>query len=712
MRLEKPENVQHEHMPSGSDGLPGSNTLTSIKRGVAAWEKSMCLCTALLSTQISFRRRSLYRHSNGYSQHSHRSNIKAQFSPIPRQCIPQVSIVTASTNDSVAPIPGELIDSTKTERTSATPSYTPELYRAMPHENSIRLLCIHKGFPSDRVEITLKLARLDHPTPTYEALSYVWGSGVQVSHIIDETTKTPIPVTGNLYNALKGVRKFEQDRIVWVDALCINQSDGKEKSIQVRKMNSIYTHAARVIVWLGDDEAGDADGAIAMLDSLANPEGERTQYEARSRDSIPFMPSQDFDIRDSKAWRKVMIFFCNTWFTRLWVLQEIVLAQDAIFVWGDCSISWAYVGAAINSIRKIDLIRGLLQTRNLQNAFLMWHMSSVAHHTRTFNDNRQSHQPGIFPFLHLLDIARGFEVTDPRDKIYGLLGFPTRCDYLGASSVLPDYSLSVAQVYTNVTLSSITKTRNLDILALVVPNHPQNTDCIDTLPSWVPDFNSQATAAPISNINTAQKYTAGIFRPLHLLPCTKPHLLCLEGTVLDTIRRTGPSISFVQSLKSQQNLESLIHWYTDAGATVHSLSEILTGGRDREGLLLSPHQKEACVAFLSRTIQNYGLDASTKHVAPAHHDNLKWRDTIHRFTTYRQPFLTCTGRFGLGPTSLSEGDTVAVLWGGQCPFVLSGVDDRQWLLRGECYVQGWMDGEGVAELVLTTGREGVKFEFI
>ncbi len=93
----------------------------------------------------------------------------------------------------------------------------------MPHEDSVRLLRLCKGELSDPVEVVLEFARLDDTIPEYEALSYVWGSNVTVSHIIHKTTQDHIPVTRNLYDALKGVRQTGQDRLIWVDALCINQ---------------------------------------------------------------------------------------------------------------------------------------------------------------------------------------------------------------------------------------------------------------------------------------------------------------------------------------------------------------------------------------------------------------------------------------------------------------------------------------------------------
>jgi hypothetical protein len=84
----------------------------------------------------------------------------------------------------------------------------------------------------------------------YEALSYVWG---------DENDRFPIKVEGcsvsitkNLYSALKYLRLENQIRILWIDALCINQSDIREREQQVAFMGLIYSRASLVVVWLGE----------------------------------------------------------------------------------------------------------------------------------------------------------------------------------------------------------------------------------------------------------------------------------------------------------------------------------------------------------------------------------------------------------------------------------------------------------------------------
>src|SRR5699024_9944047 len=84
----------------------------------------------------------------------------------------------------------------------------------------------------------------------YGALSYVWGIDVKPQSImLDGCT---FPVTSNLHAALINLRDHQIDRVLWVDAISINQDDQDEKSKQIPLMRTIYAQAAHVIVWLGE----------------------------------------------------------------------------------------------------------------------------------------------------------------------------------------------------------------------------------------------------------------------------------------------------------------------------------------------------------------------------------------------------------------------------------------------------------------------------
>ncbi|KAH8891552.1 hypothetical protein GQ53DRAFT_604942, partial [Thozetella sp. PMI_491] len=86
----------------------------------------------------------------------------------------------------------------------------------------------------------------------FEALSYAWG--LPTATRPTRADGKEFHVTVNLYAALRRLRMASRERVVWIDQLCINQTDDQEKSQQVALMSRIYSAAQRVIVWLGDED--------------------------------------------------------------------------------------------------------------------------------------------------------------------------------------------------------------------------------------------------------------------------------------------------------------------------------------------------------------------------------------------------------------------------------------------------------------------------
>jgi Heterokaryon incompatibility protein (HET) len=108
--------------------------------------------------------------------------------------------------------------------------------------------------------------------PRYEALSYTWGDAdvCEFAQIEVEDTQAigePCPRLGirpNLASALRYLRYLDNTRVLWIDALCINQEDIEERNEQVKRMTNIYTLAHRVIAWLGE-ESNDSKHALSTL---------------------------------------------------------------------------------------------------------------------------------------------------------------------------------------------------------------------------------------------------------------------------------------------------------------------------------------------------------------------------------------------------------------------------------------------------------------
>jgi len=115
-------------------------------------------------------------------------------------------------------------------------------------EPSIRILELFPGEPQEQLRCSLRNVQLS-PTLKYEALSYCWGKP-SLTYTVS-CNGFEMPVTLSLHSALSRLRYKDQARILWADAICINQEDKLEKAYQVRLMSTIYSHATQVNVWLG-----------------------------------------------------------------------------------------------------------------------------------------------------------------------------------------------------------------------------------------------------------------------------------------------------------------------------------------------------------------------------------------------------------------------------------------------------------------------------
>jgi hypothetical protein len=139
-------------------------------------------------------------------------------------------------------------------------------------QSQIRLLKLFPGNSRQRVECASFTASLEEKGLTYEALSYTWGSKHTTDTILLD--EKPFLVTSNLNDALRRLRQPDESRILWVDAICINQQDDTERSQQVGLMRRIYNQASKVVIWLGSRKCNKRvckflDGATEREDSAA-----------------------------------------------------------------------------------------------------------------------------------------------------------------------------------------------------------------------------------------------------------------------------------------------------------------------------------------------------------------------------------------------------------------------------------------------------------
>ncbi|KAI4671740.1 uncharacterized protein J4E78_000236 [Alternaria triticimaculans] len=182
------------------------------------------------------------------------------------------------------------------------------LYPAAHFEDPIRVDIIERAYDASKTQDPV----------SYEALSYAWGSDEDSAYIFvgaNSRLRVRHNVTQILRYLRDGIKLGLTARTLWIDAICINQADDEEKGKQVTMMGNIYACAKSVLVWTGEP-------------------GCDLQALQRS------LKGEDLYTRESQLPPRFTQFFETGWFTRRWVVQEIMHAREAYFVCGSGTMQW------------------------------------------------------------------------------------------------------------------------------------------------------------------------------------------------------------------------------------------------------------------------------------------------------------------------------------------------------------------------------------
>ncbi|KAF2732835.1 HET-domain-containing protein, partial [Polyplosphaeria fusca] len=276
-------------------------------------------------------------------------------------------------------------------------SYTPiDLERP-----AFRLLQLRQG-QGPVIECLLHQVYIDGPdTVPYHAVSYTWGDTEKTSSAMVDGKV--LGVTENLYIALQHLRLKDVDQVLWIDAICINQDDLRERKHQVEHMCKIYSHAEEVTVWLG----GATDETDMTMDSLGRLEEYSLMY-----------PHRNWNLaRWTQLWLSVPqstkgnprkgleLLLQRPWFRRVWILQEVANAKRAR-VW-----------CGTKSIKS----RTFTLAPKLMNVEPERHCQAVLD-IMPGSLREESWWSGSRDLYNLLLKFKEAKATDPRDKVYALLG--------------------------------------------------------------------------------------------------------------------------------------------------------------------------------------------------------------------------------------------------------------------------------------------------
>lgn len=208
--------------------------------------------------------------------------------------------------------------------------------------NEIRLLTLKAGSGKTPIEGSLTTVCLDDlDCPSYNALSYTWGTTENPGNIIIGGRE--LRVTPNLHVALEHFRKTHEDLCLWIDAICVNQLNLEERGEQVLLMRDIYSRAENTIVWLGS-EADDSAKAMDLIDLLNYINDDYTSRQAESKSqSDPNIWGSQQSWKIEEEITALTALLQRPWFFRIWVVQEAVLSKNLIIHCGDQQTTWKSV---------------------------------------------------------------------------------------------------------------------------------------------------------------------------------------------------------------------------------------------------------------------------------------------------------------------------------------------------------------------------------
>lgn len=608
----------------------------------------------------------------------------------------------------------------------------------------IRLLHLLPGTWEEPLRCELRVASLNDQ-PDYQGLSYVWGKpGMGKTIQLDGEL---FEVTVNLWAALRRLRRPHHERIIWVDAVCINQNDTEERSYQVALMADIYSGASHIFVWLGDSISEEDVSLISSPGALEDGKDEKwlednigqvfkcsefADHESEALAALGMLYILSIDehwttkplfITDQAgryqvaenymaAWQATLKLLQLPWWSRVWVVQEVALAKNATIVLGSVSVSWELISEFCRSYQK-HLPPGACchssatwkMTSDLWDDIVRMRLTVWSFYSTRAEMAKPLSKPAHTAFWESLWLLRHKEATDPRDKVYGLLGLLQNRQ---RPLLMPDYSMSTAETFSSCTEFLIKSDSSLN--ALMGPRLHQAG-----LPTWVIDFLPKGNSVSVlffqnifKRISSSLMFTTCRTQGLHHSLTGSKLSLC--GIHVDVVKDTAAAWEeglVGQKFREWQNLSGLTNNHevpeypsgcTRADAFWRTMiRDTIRDYQDGEKARRANNEDErSYMRFQRWLIEPSGTNDGDAIASP---DFANFRKSFFIATQSQQFLTTYKGYMGLGDLP-QPNDEIWILFGGSVPFILRPYPTDSdhagcYSLVGDCYVHGIMDGEAM-----------------
>ena len=562
-----------------------------------------------------------------------------------------------------------------------TTAADPSIYRPLnPVSRQIRLLKFHPGTEGVDVQCQLEYVLLED-NPEYTALSYVWGDLTGTRTILLQNV--PFPVTKSLHAALRSIRsRTPETSKFWVDALCINQQDLAERSRQVTLMPFIYGQAKHTIVWFGPGSEL-SKRAIQLMIEMKNtlkPQDnpwfiEKSKDILYARCGATAHPMTHL-LNRLEAWEALTYLLNVPWWTRVWVAQEIKLSKDPILLWGEDDLFWIHCEEAMGMT---NLWLGLVAyDREFKDSHSQSELRKGMQNALAVVELCQSHRPeepkrGL---LHLMDSFAPNEATDPRDKVYALLGLATDNH---SESMIPNYESPVSVVYAESVKDIISREGNLQVLSYCSGLF---TTRDTALPSWAPDWKSRAydSKRPPEQRHLTLYQIDGVIRRPYV--SAKP-----EEYVSRAAGDSPPAVGFCKQMRTLYTVGIRVDvifktsntrsaaWVPDEALDGWST---LSGYHDHTNFYPPTGQLRADACIETLAVGQFTPHSQTREVMRG----------ITLATSGRRFFVGEAGYQGLALSLAQTNDVVVVLLGGPYPLVLRETEGHYTMVGGKLTVRG------------------------
>ena len=473
-------------------------------------------------------------------------------------------------------------------------------YEPLCESRAFRLVTLHSGSQDALLKCSVKNYTLDD-SPEFQALSYTWGSpypdedgnsdGEKRSRGLELPTRSCnldcsegyLLVMSNLLDALYQLRDNDSDLQLWVDAICINQSDVRERTSQVTLMGDIYHTAEAVIVWLGPEDE-DAKCAVDLQGRFA-PAIRRLFDQDRVEDLIGYSFNaiefyEEFGIRQTslEEWKCYANFHRRTWFGRTWIIQEITLAKQIHVAcgalrpnWEDMHLLGAFMRITHWGIFLVDFLRQ--PDHELTPGSRQYAIASFAEGFQNngphFLDSRRycehvcaaNNVNARDAFLeYLLLNTRMTKASDPRDKVLGVLGLVTRLFGPKNAELELHYEMSVEDVYT---LTAAYLLQRMPLASYLSAVEDKKRRKLKDLPSWVPDLS--VSHFSINRLRYGRQWDcSSTIRGLGTsIPSFDGRTLCLAAVEWDEVAELcEPTVDLIRN----ESVDDLVTIATKSGA--------------------------------------------------------------------------------------------------------------------------------------------------